>query len=790
MGRRLQGTIKQIPGGWRAEVPTKRGANARTRHDFRELAAAETWRAAAIAALYAETPLPLPDDADLLRPTRPGAATRSGTAFRPMAVQWKEEYYRLLNRGQVDREIRVEEHIALIDRWMTERGLVLEAMGRQQVLEFSLSLSTSPSPTGSSVPDGLDPDQLVSMDEAVALPGTPSKSTLKRRAKDGSLPKHHDGEHVRYRVADLYTAEVGGGTTLKRGPKRSHGYAQQVITDILWVYDRVCRYARAAHDVAVPLPRDLELDAPLTDRPGSPDRPVVTLTMCAQMASGMHIVHQLALWLMRILGLRISEAFGPRVRHVVDNGPGQPGVLVIRRQGGKPMQQQDPDTGARSTVDGKDGLKTKASYRVLVVPPALMDLIRIVIQVFHTDSDGSVRLDARLLPGLTSRDRSGQAAFRSVLRHRAAALGMSVGEGEEEAAFSCRPHDMRYAVISDLTWKKVEKIFRMRFAGHAAGDDVHAGYVLDDPRLEPAHEVARTLQDSIEAELPGRLLVPTTVRCTTGNQSALAPEATRIDAELIEAGLLVRPGDPDDPLLSTEDGAQVLGVSLQTYRKWIRASVLPSVPVGVRSSREERRAPRSAVLRLADQLQGRVSLHELADQVGRQYHTVYQYVRAQGLELTPVGERQYAVPEETAERVRTHYRTQAELEARAMRVSAVAVELGCSGAVVERHLAAGALVLDQMRAHDGSRMVLRTSVQALEQQQRRPSHGRATTTSQDLLTWDDARTLTGLPEAALKALCADGSIQMVVHRRRRHVVRAGILIWLAVHHPERLQVAG
>lgn len=58
-------------------------------------------------------------------------------------------------------------------------------------------------------------------------------------------------------------------------------------------------------------------------------------------------------------------------------------------------------------------MKTETSYRVLVVPPVLMDLLRVIVAVFHTDAAGNVRMDARLISGLNRRDESGQGSFRS-----------------------------------------------------------------------------------------------------------------------------------------------------------------------------------------------------------------------------------------------------------------------------------------------------------------------------------------------------------------------------------------
>ena len=53
---------------------------------------------------------------------------------------------------------------------------------------------------------------------------------------------------------------------------------------------------------------------------GSSRRPrPLTLRECARIASRLHPVHHLALWLKRVMGLRISEAFGVLVDDVIDD---------------------------------------------------------------------------------------------------------------------------------------------------------------------------------------------------------------------------------------------------------------------------------------------------------------------------------------------------------------------------------------------------------------------------------------------------------------------------------------
>jgi hypothetical protein len=56
-----------------------------------------------------------------------------------------------------------------------------------------------------------------------------------------------------------------------------------------------------------------------TRRPTRQPRPL-TLPECARIAAHLHPAHQVVLWLQRIMGLRISEAFGVLLGDVIELG--------------------------------------------------------------------------------------------------------------------------------------------------------------------------------------------------------------------------------------------------------------------------------------------------------------------------------------------------------------------------------------------------------------------------------------------------------------------------------------
>lgn len=785
MSRPLKGSKKLTDKGWTASLPIHRGATKRQTYTFTTEEAADRWIAAGIPAIEGGTDLPVPDTEGRVAGNR---STKTGTAFRTMADPWHTEYYSELKRAKHDRSTATKGNIKRIEAFMDQRGLVMETMVRDEVKALQASLTRSTTEVTVTVPEGVDPTGLVTMAEALELPGMASKSTLKRRKADGVLvPVDPKATVHRFRVADLYSEAVLGPTgELRRGPRTNGSLSQDVANDVMWAYDEVCKYA-LDHGVDVPQDRT-SLKMHRTDRAPSAPRQPVSLRRCADIVSRLHVVHQLVLWLMRILGLRIGEAYGIRVYDVLDQGAGQCGAVAVKAQGGKKFTQTAPD-GTTHTSDHTDDLKTRNSARVLVVPPTLMDLIRTTIAVFHTDADGVIRQDARLIPGLTRRNAGGQEAFRAALAGAAEAVRVDCTTEEDviDEVFSCQPHDMRRTILSDLDRLEVKDSHTRRFAGHLPGTAVlHRHYLLDDPKLRPARAIAVLIEGELSANLPAGLLLPTTVRCTTGNQPALQKDGLRIDAELAELGWLVlMTNDGGEPLLGSAEAAQLWDVTPKTARLWMAEGRIQSIPCGSRGTGQERRVRLSDAMSLRERLRAQITLVRLAEEVETTYHTVYQLVRAKGLELEAWGERDYIVPPATATVLREHYAHQAELHRRAVPYSVAAKELGTSVAAVEHLVKDGMLDQDE-RAHDGRRMVTRKSLAEATQQ---PVRRRTPKVRDDLMTWAEVSAATGLASADIDARVADGMLVRVQHQRRRHVTRVSVLRYLVEHDPSRLALA-
>ena len=297
----------------------------------------------------------------------------------------------------------------------------------------------------------------------------------------------------------------GVGSTLKVGQRT---YARRTVNGWLEILSMVLDYARASDP---DLPDYLD-DIRAMDQVGKEKQPapVVSIAVTAQIAAHMHVIHQLVLWLLRIAALRISEAFGLRVQHYIEDDAGN-GFLLAGDQGGKAFLVRDDD-GSVHTVHHKKKGKTASARRLVALSPQMAALIRTIIVTFHTDANGTVDLDARLVPIIRSAN-GGQGGFRQALKLAAFAIG---GVSDDPDDFVV-PHDMRKNAGTDVAWaEEVSELLERRFLGHRAGSDVFAAvYTLDSRLTKDLAPVAKVLEAEIAASV-GELRVPTRARPVYG----------------------------------------------------------------------------------------------------------------------------------------------------------------------------------------------------------------------------------------------------------------------------------
>lgn len=693
MARPLTGGLRFQRGRWWASVPDKTAASGRRYESFLAEDDARAWLAQAVAALQANLPLP---DAERFRTRKPASRTKTAAKPAPARIQpdvasvakaWMSAAYEDLRRGGPDRAERVRRIVdGYLVPWFAPRTTTISDLSYLMAHEWVLHLigrqqtaASSTARTGLQARVQVDPEATeLSLAEAARAAGV-SVPTVRRRWRDGRLPGAYRDPIGQIRIPVAALASITNKKTSPTGLSRSY------VADALWVLRQVLAFARANGLFPAGFDPTEGLEAPAPDpaaartrAPRAQPRPL-TLIECARVAGHLHPVHQTVFWLQRIMGLRISEAYGILVSDLVDLGG--IGMLAVQGQGGRTFNVRD-DHGKVVAVPHKQTTKTAAGSRVLVVPEKMMDLLRVVIEAFHTDPDtGEVNTSARLVPGINDISRAGQAGYVDALEEATAAEGL----GTAALGFRVSSHLLRKSLATDLAWEAgIEDPIRRRFMGHRAGDDVFGRiYTLDHPEVTPLVKVAALLDEKIATSI-ATLVTPTTRRIQWGRSNPLAARDDYVKVVLGAGGWLVDPGDPDDPLCDAQRVADELGIAVMTARRWMADGIVASTVLPDDRSVPRRFARLSAVWTCRERLAERVLLPDLAEQLGLRYHELYHMVRRLDLrlELYP-GTREYQVTPEAAaalqsehERVRALHRRSMKLAAAARRLKVVASTAG------------------------------------------------------------------------------------------------------------------
>lgn len=716
------GVTANSTGTFTASVPARTGSNRRRTATFDTRAAAESWRADSILLLRAGQEVP-----PYRRPDRslgPVGPASGRTHFVDVAHDYIKERYVEDEHGDVDREDQVTRYAAAIDAYLRHHGLVLEALTRRDVRTMWQHMLNRGAKARPAPPfPGTGQEELVTKKEALALLArlgtTVSDSTFKRAIQAGSLSATATGNRAHlFRVGDILAPEVGlmkANLTPEDAPNLGR-YAHSTLVDVRRTFKAVIEHAAADGIVIHPGAADAKL--PKNKTPKVRIRPL-TFPEAKAIAGHLHAVHQLVLWLLAILGMRISEPYGLLVEDVIDFGEGNPGLIVITAQGGRRFRRRRRDKTTKVT-DRIDSTKGRKSDRVLVVPPVLMDFIRLVIRTFHTDETGKVKGRARLIPGLRTADTGGQSSFRNAIKRAGIAEGIDItfelklrgDEARGKVTPTAQALRQSYASALQADQFSLEDI-RATLGQNLGSSVLHTNYLLDDPRLEASRRIAEATQLKIVRELGGTILTPTAVRCTTRRQPALVERAAEIDAELIETGWL-HDGTPDGDWLTVADAAALMGVTEHQVRDDIRNGRLAGISVQRPDQAGQRHLVSAEAMAELPAKPETSDLVALALELGLEYDVVRQYVARHpvlALERED-GRRDGHLSEYAAACVREYFEEQVQLEERAVRITEVAKEFGVSVASIRTLIARNELVEDG-RLHGGFRTVTRESVQSL-----------------------------------------------------------------------------
>lgn len=367
-------------------------------------------------------------------------------------------------------------------------------------------------------------------------------------------------------------------------------------------------------------------------RDPAPRHGYVGLRDVRTMGPHLTVVAQVLLWLERLLGLRISESFGPLVGDFRRDETGR-GWLTIVRQGGISMTDRDEHTGELVVVDHKRGTKTRAGEREIPLPHLLSDLIETVVAVFHTDPvSGEVDATARLAPGIGKDDASGQSTYRTKLETAQQAVGLSF-----------RPHASRGALITDLKEAGIKKRVRYAYAGHETDNpDIQSRHYDQGVSAKKLLKVARVLDDLLASELgdpgPTGLIVPTVLREQWGRGTRIGALAGHVERQLTELGWWTVDHDPDrGAALDTKAAAARLELSTSEVKRLLERGELAGFKVAW-GTREVWRVWEADVdaYRAA---RGR-TLGDIAQETGWTYHQLWSLAEELGLGPSDRGHRE------------------------------------------------------------------------------------------------------------------------------------------------------
>ncbi|MDP9402246.1 MAG: hypothetical protein M3P85_02705 [Actinomycetota bacterium] len=782
MGRKLTGSSWERNGRFYASLPVRRGSKRRAEAAFEAEADRDAWLGAGVAALSAGGAAPDPDRFRRGRASVPVPVDdKPMPAFEAIAYGWLDEYYGRLRRGNAERErdVRAIVETHLIPAF-TGRVPADATLARERLVDFVRRLAAEPEWHDASVdePDGRE--RLLSISEAQSFCAR-SGATIRRALRDGRVPGARRAANGQWLIpaSDLVSAGIGEASRAPRAMSRAY------VTDMLWAHAKILDWGRANGWQIPDFARDVHALSPdetvARKRPEAELRRPLSVAELARVAAHLHVVHQLVLWLMRILGLRISEAFGPRVGDIVDLG--EVGLLFVQRQGGRAFVTRTR-AGAETSYS-KRTLKRAASFRVIVVPTTLMDAVRVVVEAFHTDPDtGVVDLDARLVPWIVKEGR-GQSAFRAALD---AALARE-GFDPDTCGFEVTTHDLRKSLATDLAWNPdLDELAKRRVMGHKAGDDVFARiYTLDHPTLAPLAAVARALEATIAKSVP-TLMVPTERAVRWSLDNPLRARALHIDAVLAEAGWQVEGGGADNPWCDTNRVASELSVSLTTARRWMRDQFVPSTTYMDDHGNECRRARLVDVQAVKERLSGRILLRDLARDLGVGYHRAWHTLRRLGID--PCRDQrtdELILSAYQASTIRAEFARLATLASRSVRLSAAATRLAIPVGQVRELVRRGELVEDPERDAFGARYVTVASLEAT-----RLARGGAAPPfiGVDVVSLATVVELTGLTQPQVVELTDRGLLERRDIRRHFHVTVQSLRGWARGYRPDLLAALG
>ena len=438
------------------------------------------------------------------------------------------------------------------------------------------------------------------------------------------------------------------------------------------------------------------------------------LVACKRIAQQLHIHHQMTFWLLRCVGLRISEAYGIALEDIYR----YEGEMTIRiwRQGGKNFKVADEE-GNKRIVKSKTTVKTLASQRVLPIARPVAELIDRYIEAFH---DGETDLSTPLLR--TARG-AGQSGFRDALQKATIAAGCGV----EDVGFAVTPHTHRKFFATDLD--DISPRPRSIYMGHhvqnldGGAAITESTYTVKRKGVEHLLVVAKTMTSLIESSIVS-LVEPVTA-------SHLLPASACPDYDEREhalevfdaAGFIGITAVDGEEVVEVAEAAALLGLGERKVTELARDGLLVRQRIAGAGRSSLFGVTVTSVQEHMSLAQQSWSRKKICLEFSLAYHQVDYLIKALGVVAYEApASRGYRYLDSEVDKIRRYLEEKAEALRNAVSLAEVMDELSCTRRTATHLISIGRLELDATTtAAVGFTMVTRNSLARLrlERSQRR-----------------------------------------------------------------------
>jgi integrase len=712
-GRPLTGSVTKKGDQYVVSHPERRGSKKRVTRSFDTEDQAERYRSAALSALLDDRPLP---DAEGFR-TNSRRASRPSQDFASVAWAWWTQRYVQDQVGQPERRDAVRQTIEdRIVPFFAARVSDIDDVVADDVEDFMRHLAGYRLSESAGAPTKPTTARMHTVSEAATFVGV-DRSTIRRALQAGKFPnltREGKGVSAKYLIPTGDLLNAGLCETTEAPMALSKSYAGGILALLRGIFEYARSRKMMSHDPTEGVrPKRPNPKAP-SRRPANHKRArAVTLEESKAVAQRLNIHYQLAFWLERLMGLRISEAFGITVDDIYDDDNDEM-VIEVWRQGGKLFKQRDVD-GNETASHNKDQTKTSAAVRQMPVPAPLAELIRTYCLAFHPavefgKSSDSAGPPVRLVKSVRG---GGQSGYRSALMRAFAAEGLT----HENLGFHVTPHHLRKSLSADLQWSgTVPEHVRSKYLGHQL--QAHSGgaavtakvYSPDMPHIAALAPAAEAMTRLVSEQLCG-LVDPSPFDELLGRwRGGDEAERRRVEEVLNDAGLVCEVEAADGTLVTVVDAAEMIGIHPTTVNKWVRSGRLDERIIRGSEGGDRRMVTLESVeAEVADRGAGTMPA-QLAVDLGVSRQTLQKAAAELGVRTQKIegkGWRVYSA-EDTAS-IRSYFAAAAARAERAVVLAEAAIVIGVSYGVARRLLRLGQLVAD---GDPSERWVTRESVEA------------------------------------------------------------------------------